>query len=81
MHKTHIFPSEDTALAFMAGVDWVSDSAIEWVAGPTDQDGAWIVEYEDEDGVENLTFDHRQASDPSFEDAFGNPMITADEDE
>lgn len=86
--KTHIFPSLATALAFMAGVEWVNDSAIELVDGPTHQPNAanlpyesdaWTVGYEDADDEENLTFDHRLQAIWNG-DPMSHPLTTNDDE-
>lgn len=57
---THIFASNVEAGWFMEGVAYVNDSAIELSGeGPLDDGSGWAVVYEDADGDEDTTFDHR----------------------
>ncbi len=58
---THIFVTEDEVDAFMKGVEWVNDSAIELSGyGPLDDGHGYAVVYEDADGDEDVTHDYRK---------------------
>jgi hypothetical protein len=63
---THLFDTKPEADAFQEGVDWVNDSAItfseEFVSGEPGEGQTFGVVYTDDDGDEDVTFDHQEGA-------------------
>lgn len=55
----HLFSTPEEAVAFVIGVDWANDSALEHQGTHQRADHVEVV-YTDEDHTSDATFDHRR---------------------